>query len=157
MSDAPRVFVPPDGRRRCVDLVAREGGARFFDHEGWRERLRTEAREPSDASRESAQDQGRALEEELATSRAILNERLKTQSVKHICLPWGVAGRRTQALLARAGYRSAFANRLRGVHGVRRGDNPYWLKRLPNKYIPLLPGRGRRYWFTLSSRTPAAT
>lgn len=157
MSDALRVFVPPDSRRRCVELVAREGGARFFDHDSWRERLRTEARSSSDVPRETAQDQGRTLEEELATSRAILNARLKTQSVNHICLPWGVAGRRTQALLARAGYRSAFANRLRGVHGVRRGDNPYWLKRLPNRYIPLLPGRGRRYWFTLSSRTPAAT
>jgi hypothetical protein len=26
------------------------------------------------------------------------------------------------------------------------GDDPYWLKRLPNTYIFRLPGRGRRIW-----------
>ena len=32
------------------------------------------------------------------------------------------------------------------MHAVRPGDDPYWLKRLPNKYIFHLPGRGRRLW-----------
>jgi hypothetical protein len=29
---------------------------------------------------------------------------------------------------------------------VRRGDDPLWLKRLPNKYIFRLPAQGRRTW-----------
>ena len=41
-----------------------------------------------------------------------------------------------------------FANRLRGQHAVHAGDDPYWLKRLPNHYITRLPGRGRQYWFS---------
>ena len=41
---------------------------------------------------ESADDQARAIEDELARSRSILNDRLKTQSVAHICLPWGISG-----------------------------------------------------------------
>jgi len=49
-------------------------------------------------------------------------------------------------VLKRLGYRTAFANRLPGLHAVRRGDDPHWLKRLPNKYIFALPGRGRRVW-----------
>jgi hypothetical protein len=68
--------------------------------------------------------------------------------VEHICLPWGISGRLTEAALKRTGYQSAFANRLRGGHAVHLGDDPYWLKRLPNHYITRLPGRGRRYWFS---------
>ena len=157
MSDARRVLVSQEIHGRCVDLTRREGGTAFFAHPGWRERLLSVARSPDETPTESVEEQGRILEAELAESRAVLNDRLKTRSVNHVCLPWGVAGRRTAALLARVGYRSAFANRLRGVHAVRRGDHPYWLKRLPNRYILLLPGRGRRYWFSLSSRITAAT
>jgi hypothetical protein len=75
-----------------------------------------------------------------------LNDRLATRTVNHVCLPWGVSGQQTTATLARLGFRSAFANRLRGVHAVNVGDDPYWLKRLPNQYIFRLPGRGRRIW-----------
>src|SRR5207247_6370041 len=120
-----------------------------------RERLQAAAGSPVETHTDSVEEQERILEAELAESRALLNSRLKTHSVDHLCLPWGVAGRRTAALIARVGYRSAFANRLRGVHAVRRGDNPYWLQRLPNRYIPLLPGGGRPYWFSSSSRLTA--
>jgi len=157
MSDAPRALISRDIHDRCVELVRRGGGADFFARRGWQAQLRSVAAPASRPPDESSEEQARALEDELARSRVILNDRLKTQSVRHICLPWGVAGRRTAALLARVGYRSAFANRLRGVHAVRQGDDPYWLKRLPNRYIPLLPGRGRRYWFSLSSRMTAPT
>ena len=147
MSDGPRALVPRDAHDVCVALVAREGGPAFFSRPGWRAQLRAAAALSSPATFESAEDQVRAIEDELATSRATLNERLRTQSVSHICLPWGVSGTRTAALLKRTGYRSAFANRLRGTHAVRAGDDPYWLKRLPNHYITRLPGRGRQYWF----------
>ena len=156
MSDAPRALVSRAFHDRCVEIVRHEGGAAFFARPGWQARLRSAAGAP-EAPFESLEEQARVLEDELAQSRAVLNDRLRTQSVNHICLPWGVAGRRTASLLARVGYRSAFANRLRGLHAVRQGDDPYWLKRLPNRYIPLLPGRGRRYWFSLSSRMTAPT
>jgi peptidoglycan/xylan/chitin deacetylase (PgdA/CDA1 family) len=157
MSDARRVLVPRDAHDRCVDLVAREGGTAFFARGDWRERLRAAVGSAPAPPVESDAEQARRLEDELARSRAILNSRLKTRSVNHICLPWGVSGRRTEGLLKRVGYRSAFANRMRGVHAVRAGDDPYWLKRLPNRYIAHLPGRGRRSWFRLSSRLPVST
>jgi hypothetical protein len=71
---------------------------------------------------------------------------LRTGTVNHICLPWGVSSARTAAALPRLGYRSAIANRMRGLLAVQPGDDPYWLKRLPNRYIFRLPGRGRRTW-----------
>jgi hypothetical protein len=57
-----------------------------------------------------------------------------------------VSSATTVAALRRVGYESAFANRMDGSFAVAAGDDPYWLKRLPNKYIFHLPGRGRRTW-----------
>jgi len=148
MSDGRRALVSHDVHTRCVELVAREGGAEFFARSDWRARLSAIVDAAPAAQLESADVQMQAIEDELARSRAILNDRLRTQSVLHICLPWGISGSRTETLLKRTGYRSAFANRLRGQHAVRAGDDPYWLKRLPNHYITRLPGRGRRYWFS---------
>ena len=148
MSDARRVLVAREAHDRCVALVAREGGRAFFSRPDWRAQLSAAVTSAKPASIERVEDQERTIEDELARSRSMLNERLRTRSVAHICLPWGIAGTRTAALLKRTGYRSAFANRLAGVHAVRAGDDPYWLKRLPNHYIARLPGRGRQYWFS---------
>jgi hypothetical protein len=146
MSDGRRVAVSLEVHDRCVDRVAREGGARFFDRPDWRPRLEALCRPAPEARVETAAEQRAAIEEELDRGRATLNDRLRTNTVNHVCLPWGVSGAQAAAALKRLGYRTAFANRLRGVHAVRRGDDPYWLKRLPNRYIFRLPGRGRRMW-----------
>ena len=146
MSDGLRVNVSLDLHARCVAHVARAGGASFFEKPDWRAQLMQLVRKDGISEPERHEEHIRAIEDELDRGRAILNERLATHTVNHVCLPWGVSGRRTAAALARLGYRSAFANRLRGVHAVRPGDDPYWLKRLPNKYIFRLPGRGRRIW-----------
>jgi peptidoglycan/xylan/chitin deacetylase (PgdA/CDA1 family) len=146
MSDGRRAVVGLEAHRRCVELVAREGGERFFDRPDWRSSLEDVCRTTAEARVESADEQRAAIQNELDRGRAILNDRLRTNTVRHICLPWGVSGDQTAEALKRLGYRTAFANRLRGVHAVRRGDDPFWLKRLPNKYIFRLPGRGRRVW-----------
>jgi hypothetical protein len=146
MSDGRRTIVPLDVHERCVELVRREGGAAFFSRADWRSALDRLAEAKSGAVVESEADQRREIEEELDRGRATLNDRLGIRSVNHVCLPWGVSGYRTAEALARLGYRSAFANRLRGIHAVRQGDNPYWLKRLSNRHIFALPGRGRRLW-----------
>jgi hypothetical protein len=142
------VLVTRDVHTSCVNLVAREGGAAFFSRPDWRNQLHAIVAAAPEPASESAADQERSIEDELARSRSILNDRLKTQSVAHICLPWGVSSEQTAAALKRTGYRTAFANRLRGQHAVHAGDDPYWLKRLPNHYITRLPGRGRQYWFS---------
>jgi polysaccharide deacetylase len=146
MSDGRRAIVPLDVHERCVELVRREGGAAFFSRGDWRSALDRLAEAESRAVVENESDQRREIEEELDRGRAMLNDRLGIRSVNHVCLPWGVSGDHTGEALVRLGYRSAFANRLRGIHAVRRGDNPYWLKRLSNRHIFALPGRGRRLW-----------
>ncbi len=145
MSDGPRVTIDGDACARCTALVAREGGAAFFNRPDWRTTLESAAGKPTGTPESDAQ-QDAAIERELADGRDVLNAKLGTRSVQHICLPWGVSGRRTAKALKRVGYKTAFANRLRGLHAVRTGDDPFWLKRLPNRYILTLPGRGRRTW-----------
>jgi peptidoglycan/xylan/chitin deacetylase (PgdA/CDA1 family) len=146
MSDGRRVAVPLDAQARCVAYVAQEGGAEFFSRPDWKARLRQLAGRCAAGAVETEAERDRAIEAELDRGRAILTERLRTSTVNHICLPWGVSSARTAAALPRLGYRSAIANRMRGLLAVQPGDDPYWLKRLPNRYIFRLPGRGRRAW-----------
>jgi peptidoglycan/xylan/chitin deacetylase (PgdA/CDA1 family) len=145
MSDGRRVSFAGEPHTRCVEYVARSGGADFFKRPGWAAELEPLTRDAR-PELESEDAQRAAIEDEIDRGRSLLNDALRTTSVNHICLPWGVSGAQTVRALERVGYRTAFANRIRGVHAVRRGDHPYWLKRLPNKYIFHLPGRGRRLW-----------
>jgi peptidoglycan/xylan/chitin deacetylase (PgdA/CDA1 family) len=146
MSDALRFYPDDESGARTIAHVAASGGERFFDRPEWRVELRRVAGD----SRGAAQDAGardRAIEDELRGGREDLEARLPGHTVDHLCLPWGVAGRATRAAIERCGYRSAFANRFRGRFAVAAGDDPYALKRLSNRYIFALPGRGRRYVF----------
>jgi hypothetical protein len=145
MSDGLCVSIDPDVPARCVQHVTRSGGPAFFDKPSWRTELDAIARDAR-SHVESAETRRAEIEEELDRGRSVLNDRLRTRNVNHVCLPWGVSGDDTTAALKRLGFASAFANRLPGVHAVKRGDDRYWLKRLPNKYIVRLPGRGRRLW-----------
>ncbi len=97
---------------------------------------------------ESDAERARAIERELVESRDHLEGELGTP-VRHICLPWGVSGRTTRAALERTGFLTAFANRITGQFAVAPGDDPYFLKRLSERHIFALPGRGRRTWTVL--------
>ncbi len=156
MSDGRGMRHTEAAHEACVRVVAAEGGAAFFARPGWRARLESVAAQtPAAIVPEPEEAQARAIEDELSAARDELNARLATRGVNHLCLPWGVSGRTTAAALERLAFGTAFANRLPGVHAVRRGDHPHWLKRLPNRYIQRLPGRGRRWWFTAPSSARA--
>lgn len=146
MSDALRFFPDDELGARTMAHVAAHGGERFFDRRDWRAELRRIAGTPKGASQD-ATSRDRTIDDELHGAREDLESRLPGHRVDHICLPWGVAGRATRAALERCGYRTAFANRFRGRFAVTASDDPFALKRLPNRYIFALPGRGRRYVF----------
>jgi hypothetical protein len=92
---------------------------------------------------ETPDQQLRAIEHELVAGRDLLEQKLRTH-VRHICLPWGVSGTLTRQALARTGYATAFANRMAGRFVVAAQDDPFYLKRLHERYVFALPGRGRR-------------
>jgi hypothetical protein len=146
LSDGLRFLADPSIAERTVAHVAAHGGAAFFDTPGWERELR--GMTASSRGRfETADQQLRAIERELVDSREMLESRLGGP-VRHIVLPWGVSGTLTRSLLERAGYATAFADRMFHPRRIRRGDDPYWLMRLNGKFIPCLPGTGRRTFFS---------
>jgi peptidoglycan/xylan/chitin deacetylase (PgdA/CDA1 family) len=146
MSDGRRFWPDPDACARVEARVRDAGGVAFLDRQDWRKELAPlltaiHGRVETDAERE------REIEQELVLARDELEARLGTR-VRHICLPWGVTGTVTRRALERLGIVSAFANRLAGRLAVAAGDDPFYLKRLDNRHIFALPGRGRRRMFS---------
>ena len=132
MADARRFFPDPEA---CARLeVSPEAADRMLPFAG-----RVKGRWETDG--EAAQ----AIERELADSRDRLEYELG-RPVRHICLPWGVSGRATRGALERTGFVTAFANKVSGQFAVAAGDDPYFLKRLSERHVFALPGRGRKMW-----------
>jgi hypothetical protein len=148
MSDARRYF--PDERTadRCRGHVLRDGGAAFFDRPHWRAELEQVAaggrgRFEPDETRKAA------IRAELAAAREELNYRLGTKTVRHVAMPWGVAGSIARSAFEETGHLTAFAERPFRRRGVRAGDDRYQLMRLSSRYLTCLPGnRGRAWFFT---------
>lgn len=140
----------PEAFERCTRHVRENGGAAFFQRAGWEQELRALAA-ACPVICETPDRRDAAIREELATARAMLNERLRTSTVRHMCFPWAVAGSAAERLAAETGYQTAFADRLFGRRAVRAGDPPYRLMRLKHLYIHCLPGAGRKTFFTARS------
>ena len=146
MSDARR-FLPDDATaERCRTLVARGGGAAFFDRPGWRAELERLAQ--GNGRFETDEEREAAIREEIHAGRALLNDGLGATTVRHVALPWGIAGEVTRRALRDSAYLTAFAERPLRRRGVRAGDDRYELMRLNGKFLTCLPGRGRQWFFT---------
>jgi hypothetical protein len=152
MSDGRR-FIPDGGsEERCRAVVERGGGPEFFRRPDWRRTLDRAAgtprgREESDDAREAA------IRDELVDGRESLDAQLGTGAVRHVALPWGIAGSLTRRLIAEAGYVTAFAERPLRRRAVRAGDDRYGLMRLNGKFVTCLPGTGRRWFLSTVSAT----
>jgi hypothetical protein len=147
MSDARR-FIPDEAAAdRCRAHVAAHGGRAFFDRPGWRHELEQQA-QTGRGQFERDDERTTVITRELADGRTLLNDRLGTKDVKHVALPWGIAGKATREMLAATGHQTAFAERPWRRRSVRAGDDRYQLMRLNGKFLTCLPGRGRQWFFT---------
>ena len=133
----------PEAFEACTRHVREQGRTAFFDRPGWEAELRKLA--TGFAGRcETAAQRDAAILEDLATARERLNAELRTDTVRHMCFPWAVAGEAGERAAEKAGYETAFGDRLFGTRAVKAGDPPYRLMRLRHQHIYCLPGRGRR-------------
>jgi hypothetical protein len=147
MSDARR-FVPDGGiADRCREHVARHGGADFFARRGWRAELESFVR-GAGGRFESDDARAAAIRNELGEGRRRLMDMLRTTTVRHVALPWGIAGETARRAIRETGHLTAFAEQPFKSFAVRAGVDPYQLARLNGKYLTCLPGRGRRWFFT---------
>jgi len=146
MSDARRFLPDQSAAERCRAHVARHGGRAFFDRPGWRTELETIAH-TGRGHFEDDDTRVAVIREELAEGRAMLNDKLRTTAVRHVALPWGIAGDIARRAVAETGHGIAFAERPLRKRLVRAGDDRYGLMRLNGKFLTCLPGRGGRQWF----------
>lgn len=146
MTDARRFLLAADALARCTTHVAEAGGAAFFERPTWRAELEA-LLPPGTGTFEDDEARQRAIEEELDRSRSALDAQLGAGIVKHVAMPWGVAGSITRKALERGGYQTAFAEDLFRRRGVRAGDDPFGLMRLNGKFLRCLPGKGREHFF----------
>jgi hypothetical protein len=142
LSDALRFKDDEAIRSECIELVRSKGGAAFFGRPTWRAELQTVAARGR-GSYESEEERRRAIRDELDCACSVLNARLKTNTVQHLCFPWGIAGSIAVEAARAVGYETAFSDRLFGLRAVRAGDDPYRLMRLNGRFITWLP-RTRR-------------
>ena len=142
MSDAPRFF-PDDPEIARLHRALSAEVAPLFDRDDWQATLATRFPHPIPGRWETTDQQIAAITVELDRARDELQSRLG-RPVRHVCLPWGITGRHTRTALARLGFSTAFANRLRGRMAVGAGDDPFFLKRLHSRFLFSLPGTGRR-------------
>ncbi len=146
LSDA-RAYDHPAAREACCRHVQAQGGAAFFEQPGWEQVLRDIAKQAGEGRQETAAERDDAILEELRAAREILGGQLR-MDVRHMCFPWAICGKAAEHAVQKAGYETAFADRLFGARAVRAGDNPYRLMRLRHEYIFCLPGRPRRTFFS---------
>jgi hypothetical protein len=147
MSDARRYNADETTADRCRRHVAGHGGSRFFERANWRGELQAIAA-PGHGSFESDDARAAAIRDELASGRALLNQRLGTDAVKHVALPWGVSGVLTRHALEATGHVTAFAERPFLRRCIRAGDDRFQLMRLSGRFLTCLPGRGRQWFLT---------
>ena len=137
----------------CTQYVREHGEAAFFDRPGWTQLLCGVAASAGPGRQETPAERDAAILAELTAAREQLNAGLRSDTVKHLCFPWAVAGMAAVEAAKRAGYVTAFSDRMFGGRGVRPGDPPYQLMRLKHRYIFCLPGQGRRTVFGLRKRS----
>ncbi len=130
----------------CVQKVRDNGGAGFFARPDWERSLRKMA-DSFEGRQEMPAQRDAAIYHDLLTARQQLNARLNTDTVRHMCFPWAIASKPGEEAAEKAGYVTAFGDRLFGRRAVRADDPPYRLMRLKHQHIYCLPGRGRRTIF----------
>ena len=142
MSDALRYFDDAAARDRCLAHVRARGGAAAFERPGLAAELRGLA--SAAGAYETEEERRRAIHTELDRGRAVLRHRLGTDTIRHLCFPWGVAGTVAREAARSLGFRTAFSERPFGLRAVRAGDPPWRLMRLNGRFITRLPRRRRR-------------
>jgi polysaccharide deacetylase len=147
MSDARRFHPDESAAARCRTHVAIHDGADFFRRPNWRDEL-TEILGTVAGAFESDETRASRIQAELDEGRELLNSQLRTRTVKHVALPWGIAGSIARHAVQATGHQLAFAERPWRRRSVRAGDDRFGLMRLSSRFLTCLPGRGRQTFFT---------
>ena len=140
MSDVWRYRDDDDVRAACIARAKEGGGEAFFQREGWQAELAEIVRGGSGRF-ETAEERENAIKDELVKCRDVLSDRLRTSTIRQVCLPWGIGGMLAEEAAREAGYETAVADELYGKRFLRKGSNPFRIMRLKHQYIMRLPAQ----------------
>ncbi len=157
LGDRPRYFDDERLRAACVRYVERHGGADCFRSRGWSSALRRLVMNHLRSQRpngqyETVEEQQRAIEQEIAGSKTLIESRLGGHTVEAFGPPWNLCGRVAVQAVARAGYRAIFGGFPDEVAGVGTVDWPaslQFIPRWPGDFLWRLPGHGKQGLFRL--------
>lgn len=138
MSDVWRYRDDDAVRTACIARVKKGGGETFFQKKNWQAELAEIVRGGSGRF-ETAEERENAVREELVKCREVLGARLRTNTIRQVCLPWGIGGTLAEKAARNAGYETAVADELYGKRFLHSGSNPFRIMRLKHQYIMRLP------------------
>ena len=154
LSGKTRYFDDRGLRQACADFVAERGGERFFDRGDWHSQLMSvvesyRERHSLDQRYESADETRESIRRDLARSIKAFEERPELGSARFLAFPWGVGSEGAVSEAKDLGLRGCFWEKTGGRYVNVRGQDPHYLRRMGSDFLPLLPGEGRHFLFSL--------
>ena len=143
-----RYLEDEDLTRILTNHVQENGGTRFFNRPGWRKSLQTlagkfESRNGPAGRFQSAEERYADIYGDLLESKRLIEEKLGKR-VSHLCYPWYRGSEMAVRASKAAGYESNHWGVVRSRAINRVNDDPYYVARMIDDYLFLLPGKGRR-------------
>lgn len=148
MGSDPAFQEQPALSKSCIEYVAANGGAVFFEKKNWRRLMRYELsrlrKKYPPIGFETPSSQKASILNDLKESKSLIQSKLPNKHVGHFCFPWFRGSALASYLSKEAGYISnAWASILPDF--LMEADcGPISIARLPPKYIWRLPGTSRK-------------
>lgn len=142
-------------RDNMCNFVRENGKESFFERKDWRKTLNERYLTFQDAERGrsiSGEEYQGEVAEELKCAKEIIEKKLPGKKVRHFCFPWYEVSRKSLSTAEKCGYNSAFL----GVDAylitkIQLPSDIKIIQRISEKYIFLLPGKGKKNFFEILS------
>jgi peptidoglycan/xylan/chitin deacetylase (PgdA/CDA1 family) len=147
LSGRNRFMDDPSLRTACAHYVQENGGAEFFKNTAWRDRLiafveNHRSKHPVPGDFEKPAETHKAMWEELAEAKRIIESRIPDKTVEHFCFPWFIASDTSTELAKQAGYEVVHFGLTPGFKSSHPINHPLYVTRLQEEYLMGLPGIG---------------
>ena len=144
-------------RERCISFVERNGGASFFQNNGWRRILFGIVREFQSGEGlndgfETRQDQRLEIKDDLQRSKELIEDQLPGKEVGHLSYPWGVGSPLAIKISKEVGYITNFWGKVDNRYSNYVGGDSFRIARMGGDLLRLLPGSGRSPLRTILTR-----
>ncbi|MBI9070059.1 MAG: polysaccharide deacetylase family protein [Melioribacteraceae bacterium] len=148
MSAKLRFIEDENMSRECINFVNNIGSSEFFSNKNWKKELESfflsKKKEIGESSKYiTKEEKYLEIKKDLNNSKLIIEERLN-KKVTHLCYPWYVGSELSVNISKELGYKFNYWGFLRQSKNNGVNTDPFYLSRLSDDYIFLLPGKDRK-------------